>query len=403
MMTDEPAIVLDNVSKMYHKRAGMGTLLSMVPGLRPSESDAFWALEDVSFEVRRGEFVGIIGPNGAGKSTILKILSRITSPTSGSYRVNGRLSSLIEVGAGFHPELTGRENVYLNAAILGMSKREIDAKFDAIVDFAELWDFIDVPVKRYSSGMYVRLGFAVAAHTEPDVLLVDEVLAVGDASFSQKCEQRIQQLLQSGTSMIVVSHNRHVIIQVSNRALLLDRGGVRALGPSKSVIQEYAQCVAEARAAARGGVASADGIRDAEIVSLHILDDAGNRTRTFTAGAGSRVEMLVRFYKPVKAPVVGMVIRSADGVEVYGTNTWIQGMTIGPVEAGDQIRATFAQNLPLVGGSYQLDMAVADMPIGVAHMLDSRYGMADIAVIGDERAVGIADLMSRVECTLEKT
>jgi len=236
-MSDKPAIIFDGISKMYHKRAGMGTLLSMIPGLRPRQTDEFWALKDISFEVKRGECLGIIGPNGAGKSTILKILSRVTSATSGSYRVDGRLSSLIEVGAGFHPELTGRENVYLNAAILGMSKREIGAKFDDIVDFADLRDFIDVPVKRYSSGMYVRLGFAVAIHTEPDVLLVDEVLAVGDFRFQRKCSESIQGLTARGVSLVLVTHSISNLRRHCERAILLAGGRISEQGKTDDIVR----------------------------------------------------------------------------------------------------------------------------------------------------------------------
>ncbi|MFO7898153.1 MAG: ABC transporter ATP-binding protein [Planctomycetota bacterium] len=237
-MAHEPAIVVENLSKMYHKRAGTGTLLSMIPGLRPRTSDEFWALRDVSFEVSRGECLGIIGPNGAGKSTLLKILSKITSPTSGSYRVNGRLSSLIEVGAGFHPELTGRENVYLNAAILGMDKSEIESKFDQIVDFAELWGFIDVPVKRYSSGMRVRLGFSVAAHVDPEILLIDEVLAVGDLQFRIRSYNKIARML-SECAVVFISHSMPHVTRLCSRAIVLREGEMIHCGSVGRAVELY--------------------------------------------------------------------------------------------------------------------------------------------------------------------
>jgi lipopolysaccharide transport system ATP-binding protein len=199
----------------------------------------YWALKEVSFEVQPGEVVGIIGRNGAGKSTLLKILSRITEPTSGRATIRGRIGSLLEVGTGFHPELTGRENIYLNGSILGMSRGDIDRKFDEIVAFAEVEQFLDTPVKRYSSGMYVRLAFAVAAHLEPEILLVDEVLAVGDATYQRRCIDRMNEIARSGRSVLFVSHNMELIPRLCDRAILLDRGRVSVAGPAKKVVRNY--------------------------------------------------------------------------------------------------------------------------------------------------------------------
>src|SRR6187397_2762101 len=202
---------LQDISKKYRIRretdaGARSSVLAKLLSIRRRKED-FWALKQINFEVPRGEALGIIGHNGAGKSTILKLLSRITTPTTGEIMINGRLSALIEVGSGFHPELTGRENIYLNGSILGMLRREITKKLDRIVDFAELRQFIDTPVKRYSSGMYVRLGFSIAAHLDPDILLLDEVLAVGDASFQRKCIQRITELKKNGTTIVFISHD----------------------------------------------------------------------------------------------------------------------------------------------------------------------------------------------------
>jgi lipopolysaccharide transport system ATP-binding protein len=204
-----------------------------------SASEDFWALEDVSFEVQPGEVVGIIGRNGAGKSTLLKILSRITKPTKGRVEINGRVGSLLEVGTGFHPELTGRENIYLNGSILGMSRREIDRKFDEIVAFAEVEKFLDMPVKRYSSGMYVRLAFAVAAHLEPEILIVDEVLAVGDAAFQQKCFEKMRECSTSGRTVLLVSHQLSSIRDLCTAAVWMDRGGIRTSGTANQVVEGY--------------------------------------------------------------------------------------------------------------------------------------------------------------------
>jgi lipopolysaccharide transport system ATP-binding protein len=250
---------VDHVSKRYRIRqeetpsATQQTLMGRLRRLRPPKRD-FWALRDVSFEVQRGESLGIIGANGAGKSTILKLLSSITTPTSGEITINGRLSALIEVGSGFHPELTGRENIFLSGSILGMRRREIAAKLESIVEFAGLSEFLDVPVKRYSSGMYVRLGFSIAAHLDPDILLLDEVLAVGDASFQAKCLDRIKELERAGTTIVFISHDLAAVERVCDRAILLQRGEVIANGPPLEVIETYTNLPAQSGITAFRGV-----------------------------------------------------------------------------------------------------------------------------------------------------
>ena len=218
----------------------------------PTRSEPFWALQDVSFDIRPGEAVGIIGRNGAGKSTLLKILSRITKPTHGQAAIYGRINSLLEVGTGFHPELTGRENIYLNGSILGMTRSEIDRKFDEIVDFAEIEQFLDTPVKRFSSGMYLRLAFSVAAHLEPEILLVDEVLAVGDTVFQQKCLGKMSDVTHSGRTILFVSHNLLAIQQLCSRGILLDRGRVAADGDVRHVVEQYLSAGADTPSEAAG-------------------------------------------------------------------------------------------------------------------------------------------------------
>ena len=258
----QPAIRVENVSKQFRlgtrQAGGYRTLRETIIDTaraplarlrrrggppaerRPAEdTDALWALKDVSLEIQPGEVVGLIGRNGAGKSTLLKVLSRITEPTAGRVELRGRVGSLLEVGTGFHPELTGRENVYLNGSILGMSRKEIDRKFDEIVAFAEMERFLDTPVKRYSSGMYVRLAFAVAAHLEPEILLVDEVLAVGDAAFQRRCLDRMRELAQSGRTILFVSHNTDQVPRLCTRALLLNQGRVTAGGPAREIVDHY--------------------------------------------------------------------------------------------------------------------------------------------------------------------
>lgn len=239
-MSSEAAITVDNVSKLYRKQ-NQRTFKELIPALFGGKkvSESFWALKDIKFEVKKGETVGIIGPNGSGKSTLLKLIAGVTQPTKGKITVNGRIAPLIELGAGFHPELTGRENVFLNGVILGMRRQEIEAKFNEIVDFAELWDFIDQPVKHYSSGMYLRLAFAVAVHTDPEILLVDEILAVGDTRFQEKCFAKLKEFKQNDVSIILVSHSLDTVKNFSDIAIVIKDGCLYNIGNTHLVISEY--------------------------------------------------------------------------------------------------------------------------------------------------------------------
>jgi lipopolysaccharide transport system ATP-binding protein len=283
---DNVALRAENLGKIYRigERHGYKTLRDAINnafaaslrrikgGLNLKEKDPnyIWALKDVSFEIKKGEIVGIIGRNGAGKTTLLKILSRITPPTEGYAAVNGRIGSLLEIGTGFHPELTGRDNIYLNGSILGMKKREIDRKFDEIVAFAELEKFIDTPVKHYSGGMYVRLAFAVAAHLEPEILLVDEVLAVGDAAFQRRCLGKMNAVASEGRTVLFVSHNMASIQGLCQRGILLDTGRLIAEGHVKEVVQRYLQSVASPKVIPLYERQDRSGDGSAKIVSLQV-------------------------------------------------------------------------------------------------------------------------------------
>jgi len=244
--TGSDALAIDflSVSKRFMLEEGR-TLREFIPALLKGNgwSDPFYALRDVSFTIKKGESIGVVGRNGSGKSTTLKLIAGVMAPSEGEVHVHGRVSPLIELGAGFHPDLTGRENVHLNASILGMSGSAIRARFDDIVDFAELWEFMDTPVKRYSSGMYMRLGFSVAVHSDPDILLVDEVLAVGDAVFSEKCLAKIREFQDRGVTIVIVSHSPYTIKDFCGRAVLLDHGRLVEEGSPESVIQHYWQLV----------------------------------------------------------------------------------------------------------------------------------------------------------------
>lgn len=241
-MSSNNAITVKGVGKLFRKQH-QRTFKEFLPALfggRPT-SETFWALKDISFEVGQGETIGIIGPNGSGKSTLLKLLAGVSQPTEGEIKISGRIAPLIELGAGFHPELTGRENVYLNGVILGLKRAEVEAKFKEIVDFAELWEFIDQPVKHYSSGMYLRLAFAVAVHTDPEILLIDEILAVGDASFQAKCFKMLRGYQDAGKTIIIVTHDLSNIEQFADRAVFLSTGTISSQGDTKKVIESYRQ------------------------------------------------------------------------------------------------------------------------------------------------------------------
>jgi ABC-type polysaccharide/polyol phosphate transport system ATPase subunit len=280
-------LAVSQVSKRYRvtepatgTATGMGAMLRR---LRKRTSD-FWALREISFDVARGETLGIIGDNGAGKSTILKLLSGVTAPTSGEIIVRGRMSALIEVGSGFHPELTGRENVFLSGSILGMRRREISDKLERIIDFAGVRDFIDTPVKRYSSGMYLRLGFSIAAHLEPDVLLLDEVLAVGDAEFQAKCLERVTELHRHGRTIVFISHDLFAVERLCRRVLLLSKGRILADGPAREVIALYQELgrtrTVSEEVPARDNVVSGE----ADITSVIVVDRHGERTSVLRTG-----------------------------------------------------------------------------------------------------------------------
>lgn len=266
------------IATQVKRRIGFARRDAAVPAAVKDEGEVLWALKDVSFTVARGEVLGIIGRNGAGKSTLLKILSRITEPSSGRIVVDGRVGSLLEVGTGFHPELTGRENIYLNGTILGMSESYITKRFDEIVDFSEIGQFIDTPVKRYSSGMYTRLAFAVAAHLDPPILVVDEVLSVGDAAFQKKCLGKIDSLTRGGRTVIFVSHNMGAISELCSKAVLLHRGQLHAWGPTAKVIESYVHLLGGVE---QGGKIAVDDSAPCSILSVSVADAAGIPAATF--------------------------------------------------------------------------------------------------------------------------
>jgi ABC-type polysaccharide/polyol phosphate transport system ATPase subunit len=403
-LVDVNAIELVNVSKIYRRYGGrqFATLKSallqrsILRELRPSET--FPALSGVSFSVPRGSTFGVIGRNGSGKSTALKLVAGITKPTSGSVRVDGRISALIELGAGFHPEISGRENVYINGIMLGLTKRQIQNRFDDIVDFAELREFIDAPVKTYSSGMYMRLGFAVAIHVDPDVLLVDEVLAVGDEGFTHKCLDKFAELRRRGKTILLVTHSLGLVERFCDTAVWLDSGRLRAHGDPKRVVDAYLmdvehneeQLLATATARAVGATSVIEkpahaeepasesaspavdpdqpmdmfrategrwGSREVEIIDVAFLGHDLQPSFVFHSGDPMSIRLKIRAERAVTDFVFGVGLFNADGVCCYGTNTYAEDMD--PECLSGDVEVTFdVEALDLVEGTYKVDVAV---------------------------------------------
>ena len=321
----------------------------------------FWALRDISFSVEPGEVVGIVGGNGAGKSTLLKILSRITEPTEGRAVLRGRIASLLEVGTGFHPELSGRENIFLNGAILGMKRREIVAKFDAIVAFAEVEKFLDTPVKRYSSGMYVRLAFAVAAHLEPEILIVDEVLAVGDAEFQKRCLGKMKEISEAGArTVLFVSHNMAAVSALCTRALLLSHGSLKADGSPASVIQDYlipATVDVEGGADLRAAEGRPRGVTPV-FTSLRVLGPSGKQAAALLPGDPVSIELSLSLARPLRAPRIGVGVNNARGDRIFALATYLSPQPVARLSGDASIEASFRLP-PLYPGRYSLDISLS--------------------------------------------
>ncbi len=355
------AISFDRVSKrfiLHHERARSFQELALGLVRRNGRSrEEFWALQDVSFTVEHGETVGIIGPNGAGKSTVLKLISRILEPTSGQIVVRGRVGALLELGAGFHPDLTGRENIYLNGSILGLSRAEIRRRLDDIIGFAELERFIDVPVRHYSSGMYVRLGFSVAVHTDPEILLVDEVLAVGDAAFQRKCLERINELRRAGVTVLFVSHSAETVRALCTRALWLENGRLVADDVAEAVVLRYLERSRDGMEVIQTGSDERRwGTGRIRIIRVRLLDGEGQERQRFRTGEPLTVEIRYRAEERVERPVFGLAIHRSDGVHITGPNTRFAGLEIPYVEGEGTVRYTVPA-LPLLEGLYFISVS----------------------------------------------
>ena len=355
-MSERPVIKVEGVSKHYRLSGGAGSLKSLVLDLLRGGRRArtLRALDDVNFSVERGETLGIIGANGAGKSTLLALLTGTIEPTSGSIRTEGQMSSLLELGAGFHPDLSGRENVFLYGAIMGLSRKQMQERFDAIVEFAELEEFIDQPVKHYSSGMYVRLGFAVAVEVNPDILLIDEVLAVGDATFQKKCLDKMSEFREQRKTMLIISHDLPTIQKVSDRILLLDRGKVLWLGDPKKTVENYRGLTRKRHAEV---YQREWGTGEVRITGVTFRDSDGTETDVFEWGGGLRAVVHYEAEERVEDVVFGFAISDSSGRIVHGSNTQVEGITVPPLRGTGSIELNLAE-LPMAKGSYMFSFSV---------------------------------------------
>ena len=392
------------------------------------------ALNGINLDVYKGECIGIIGTNGSGKSTLLKLITGVATPTSGTITVNGKISALLELGAGFKPEFTGLENIYLNGTILGYTKEEMDERVDSIVEFAEIGDFINQPVKSYSSGMFARLAFAVAINVEPDILIVDEALSVGDIFFQAKCYQKFMSFKEAGKTILFVSHDLGSVIKYCDRTLLIDKGNQIMVGPSDEVVNVYKKILVnqyteeetetdEKKIAATsvndeecaqetesqkvenlwkdsmvnnpGAVEYGNGV--ANIIDYAIFDDKGNLSPSIYKDSEFEVRMKVEFYQPVDNPIFAYTIKDIKGTEVTGTNTMLEEKTLEHVDAGDVITVSFKQKMPLQGADYLLALGCTGYVAGEFTVYSRLYDICNIQVISHKNTIGYVDLGAEIE------
>lgn len=420
------AIKVDHVSKLYKLYDKPSDRFKEALGLtKEKKYKEHFALSDVYFEVKKGETVGIIGTNGAGKSTILKIITGVLNPTSGKVDVSGRISALLELGAGFNMEYTGIENIYLNGTMMGYTREEVDAKVQTILDFADIGDFVYQPVKTYSSGMFVRLAFAVAINIDPEILIVDEALSVGDVFFQAKCYHKFDEFKEAGKTILFVSHDLGSIAKYCDRVVLLNKGKKMAEGEPKEIIDLYKQVLvsqAENRELDEEQPTVSDvtdtqdtacegrwkdtlmlnpnvleyGDKEAEIIDFAIIDDKNRITNNIQKNTDFRIRMKVKFHKDIEDPIFAFTIKDLQGTEVTGTNTMYEKTDIGLVKAGEEKVIEFSQNMNLQGRNYLLSFGCVGYHENDFVVYDRLYDVCNINVISDKNTVGFYDMNSTV-------
>ena len=420
-MSNETVIQVQNLSKVYKLYDKPMDRLKESLGLtRQKKYVEHYALNNVSFDVHRGETVGIIGTNGSGKSTILKIITGVLNPTAGHVQVNGRISALLELGAGFNGEYTGIENVYLNGTMIGFSREEIDAKLQDILDFADIGEFINQPVKTYSSGMFVRLAFAVAINIDPEILIVDEALSVGDVFFQSKCYRKFEEFKEKGKTILFVSHDLSSIGKYCDRVVLLNQGEKLAEGDAKEMVNLFRRVmvnqlgdIQKEKDAGKSGKKSRNmkeklnlnpkvleyGNGYAQITDFAICDNQEYITNTIEKGKEFSVKMRVEFQEDVKDPIFAFTIKDLKGTEITGTNTMYEGSPVTPKKCGDVQEITFTQKMNLEAGEYMLCLGCTGYAEGDFTVFHRLYDVCNITVIADKKAVGYYDMFSEV--TLE--
>jgi len=431
-MSSEVLVTTDKLSKCYQSyNKPIHRLFQGFIGQRRKLYDEFWALRDVDLSVARGQTVGIIGRNGSGKSTLLQIIAGTLAPTGGDVRVKGRVAAILELGAGFNPEFTGMENIRLNASIVGLSKEELRVKIPDIVAFSELGDFIDKPIKTYSSGMYVRLAFSVSINMDPDILIIDEALAVGDIKFQRKCFRKLEQLKNAGVAILFVTHATDAVIAHCNRALLLDRGRVVCAGDPKQVVNRYLEGMfsesgtkAASDAATREGSPARDpsqlnldasldacalrpaynpgeyrwGNRGAKIIDFRVVNEQGEEIATnCRSGETITIETAVAFAEAAEGVIYGMTIKTVDGLPMFGSNTERRGMEYGRADAGEVCRVRFKLPLNLNGGEYFFSIGVVKRASGEDEVvLDRRYDLFHLHVDETRENIGLVNLPMQI-------
>ena len=389
------AISVSGLGKRYRlQHQGQTTLKTAALQLfsRGSKTDEeFWALRDVSFEVRQGETLGIIGRNGAGKSTLLGLIAGTITPTEGAVRTSGRISSLLELGAGFHPDLTGRENIFLNGSILGLRRRDIAQRLDAIVAFSDLERFIDHPVKHYSSGMFVRLAFSVAMEVDPDILILDEVLSVGDERFREKCRVRIGEFRRRGKTFLIVSHDMDTIQAICERVLVLDRGKTVLEDVPSRAVSKYHAINAQGEGASEGPEVREWGTREAVILGVELRDPRGEPVATLGTREGFTARVRWRASRRIEDPVFGFALCDSEGRLLYGTNTAIDGCAIPAIEGEGALEFEVA-SIPFQRGRYYLTFAIHSRDHKTYHRLDN---CRSVSVTPDGEHAGTVQLAAR--------
>ena len=427
------AISVQGVSKIYKLYdKPIDRLKEAVSLTHKSYHRDFFALSDISFDVKKGETVGIIGTNGSGKSTILKIITGVLSPTTGTAEVSGNISALLELGAGFNSEYTGLENIYMNGTMMGFSRQEMERRMDDILRFADIGDFVNQPVKTYSSGMFVRLAFALAINVDPEILIVDEALSVGDVFFQAKCYRRMEEMMKNGTTILMVSHDMGSIIKYCDKVVLLNRGHFVAQGEAGKMVDLYkkilanqtdelAEALIEEKKEALGlpveATVSDKRMKDrmnlnpevqeygdgrASFEDFGTLDARGNVTNLLLKGEMFTIRERVRFHAPIENPIFTYTLRDKKGTDITGTNTLFEGTEIKPVKDGDVYTISFRQKMNLQGGEYLLSMSCTGYENGEHVVYHRLYNVLSLTVIANKNTVGFYDMGSEVEAVREE-